>query len=328
MNVLLIGGTGNLSADFAAALHEQGHTVGVVTRGQSPVPAHYRSVIADRRDLRAMREALRGFAPEVVVNFLGFQPEDVEADLELFAGRVTQYVFISSATVYAKPPPRLPIAEDCPLGNAYWDYARAKIACEERLRRAFAETGFPITIVRPSHTYSRRWVPNPFGSSAWNFAARIERGLPVVLPDTGETRWTLTAASDFAVGLAGLIGNARAIGEAVHITSEEALPWREIYAGIATALGVETTEVVPVPTEFICRVVPRLTGPLKGDKSHPGIFDNAKLRGLVPGFQCRKPFREGIAESVAWLRAHPEQWRLDPTLDAEMEAILAAWAKP
>lgn len=328
MRILFIGGTGNISAECAALLHQRGHDIYVVTRGRSPVPPHYHAVLADRRDPAGLRAALAAARPEVVINFLGYELADVQLDAQLLQGSVSQYLFISSATVYAKPPPKLPITEQTPLGNPFWDYAQKKIQCEQWLLEQWAEKRFPVTIVRPSHTYSCRWIPNPISSSSYTFAARLEQGKPVFVPDDGENPWTLTAASDFAVGLAGLVGRTEALGEAFHITSDEVLTWNQIYAEIAAALGVESPVILKVPTELICRVVPRMIGPLKGDKAHPGIFDNTKIKRFVPEFRCRKPFHEGIRESVAWLRAHPDQRIHNPEVDAVCDAVAAAWRQP
>jgi nucleoside-diphosphate-sugar epimerase len=249
----------------------------------------------------------------------------VQLDYALFNDAVRQYIFISSATVYAKPSARLPIAEDAPLGNIYWDYARRKLECEQWLLERWAETRFPVTIVRPSHTYSRRWIPNPVSSSSYTFAARLEQGRPVFVPDDGQNPWTLTAAADFALGLAGLVGNTQSVGEAFHITSDEVLTWNEICAEIAAALGVTSPKIVKIPTEFLCRVIPRLRGTLQGDKAHPGIFDNAKIKRFVPDFHCHEPFRVGVRESVAWLRANPSQQNLNPQIDTEIDSAIAAW---
>jgi nucleoside-diphosphate-sugar epimerase len=290
------------------------------------VPAQYTALVADRQDPAAMRAALQSARPDVALNFLGYELSDVQTDYELFRGVVRQYIFISSATVYAKPPPRLPITEATPLGNPLWDYAQKKLTCEQWLLGRFQEDGFPVTIVRPSHTYSHRWVPNGISSASYTFAARLERGQPVFVHDDGQTPWTLTAASDFALGLAGLVGNLATLGEAFHITSDEVTTWNQIYAEVAAALGVEAPQIVKIPTEFICQVAPQLTGTIKGDKAHPGIFDNAKLKRFVPGFACRKPLRTGVRESVSWLRAHPEQQNLKPELDELIQNVLAAWA--
>lgn len=277
-----------------------------------------------------MRAVLKGSAPDVVLNFLGYELEDVRLDFDLFYGEIKQYVFISSASIYAKPAPCLPLREDAPLSNPWWEYSRKKIACEQWLTEQFRQKHFPLTIVRPSHTYSKRWVPNPVSSASYTYAARLEQGKPVYVPDDGENPWTLTAASDFAVGLAGLIGNAAALGEAFHITSDEVLTWNQIVAEIASALGVSSPHVVRIPTDFICRMAPQMTGTLKGDKAHPGVFDNSKIKRFVPEFQALKPFRQGVRESIAWLRAHPEQQNLNPQLDTLCDDIVAAWrsAKP
>jgi len=325
--ILFIGGTGNISAECAAHLHERGHEILVVTRGRIAVPAEFRAIQADRKDLAAMRTALSGAQPDVVINFLGYDLADVQTDYELFKNAVQQYIFISSAAVYAKPPRQLPLTEESPQGNAWWDYAQKKSACEQWLRERWEQDQFPVTIVRPSHTYSKRWIPNPVSSSSYTFAARLEQGRPVFVPDDGQNPWTLTAATDFAAGLGGLVGQAGAAGEAFHITSDEVLTWNQICAEIAAGLGVSSPDIVRVPTEFICQTAPHLTGTLKGDKAHPGIFDNAKIKRFVPGFQCRKPFRVGVRESVAWLRAHPEQQNLNPQIDALCKQIVGAWRK-
>ncbi len=325
MDILFIGGTGNISAECVELLHRRGAQISVLSRGRRPVPDYCRAVVADRKNAASVRAALGNAHPEVVINFLGYELADVQLDYELFRGSTRHYVFISSATVYAKPPPRIPLTEDSPLGNPWWEYARKKLACEQWLLARRHESGFPVTIVRPSHTYSRRWVPNPVSSSSYSFARRLEHGKPVFVPDDGENPWTLTAASDFALGLAGLLGNAQALGEAFHITSDEVLSWNQIVAAIAEALGVHEPEVVKIPTDFICCHAPHLTGTLKGDKAHPGVFDNSKIKRLVPGFHCQKAFAVGVRESIAWLREHPAEQNLNPQVDATCDQAIAAW---
>ena len=327
MRILFIGGTGNISTECARVLHERGNEIAVLTRGRSAIPPEYRAVLADRKDLASMKRALLGVSPEVVINFLGYELTDLELDFALFQGALRQYIFISSATVYAKPPPKLPITEVGPFGNPWWEYAQKKWACEEWLTKKHAESGFPATIVRPSHTYSKIWVPNPVSSSSFTFAARLEQGKPVFVPDAGENPWTLTAASDFAVALAGLVLNPKAVGEAFHITSDEVLTWNQIVEEIAQAMGATSPLVLKVPTDFICRVAPQMTGSLKGDKALPGVFDNSKIKKFVPGFQCLKPFATGVRESVAWLRAHPEQQNLSAKVDALCDQMANAWQK-
>jgi nucleoside-diphosphate-sugar epimerase len=327
MRILFIGGTGNISAECAALLHERGHEISVVSRGRGPVPAEYHAIQADRKDGAALRAGLTGLQPEVVINFLGYDVPELQVDYELFNGRVRQYIFISTTAIYARPPAKLPLTEESPIGNPWWDYAQKKIACEEWLRQRREETGFPVTIVRPSHTYSKRWVPNPVSSGSYTFAARLEQGKPVYIHDDGEGLWTLTAASDFAVGLGGLVGKAEAIGETFHITSDEALTWNQIYADIAAAVRVRSPRVVKVPTDFICQVAPQMIGTLKGDKAHPGVFDNSKIKRFVPEFRCRTPFHPGARESVNWLRQHPEQQNLKPELDELIERVIREWER-
>lgn len=325
MKVLFLGGTGNISAECAALLHQRGHEVMVLSRGRAAVPPEYRALQADRKDAEAMRQVLRAAQPDAVINFIGYEVADVEVDHALFRDQVRQYVFVSSTTVYAKPAPRLPLTEDAPLGNPWWDYAQKKIACEQWLRERWEQDQFPVTIVRPSQTYSKLWVPNPVSSASFTFATRLEQGRPVFVPDQGENPWTLTAASDFAVGLCGLVGNPATLGEAFHITSDEVLTWNQICAAIAEAVGAKSPDIVRVPTDFICQVAPRLTGNLKGDKAHPGVFDNAKIKRFVPEFGCRIPFHDGVRASVEWLRAHPEQQNLNPEIDALCDAVATAW---
>jgi nucleoside-diphosphate-sugar epimerase len=325
MIILFIGGTGNISADCAELLHKRGHQILILSRGQNQVPPEYRAVQADRKNPEAMRAALKGLEPEIVINFLGYELSDVEADCTLFNGHIRQYIFISSATVYEKPPRKIPVTEDALLENRWWDYAQKKIACENSLQQRSKESQFPLTIVRPSHTYSKLWVPNAISSSSYTFASRLEQGKPVFVHDNGETPWTLTASSDFAVGLAGLVGNEKAIGEAFHITSDEVLTWNQIYGEIADAVGAKSPQILKIPTDFVCKIAPELTGNLKGDKVHPGVFDNSRIKRFVPDFRARKPFRIGVRESVEWLRAHPEQQNLSPKVDGMIESVIAAW---
>lgn len=327
MKVLFIGGTGNISEACAKLLAEGGHQVTVVTRGHSPVPAEYHPLRADRRKLHQMQTALQGRDLEIVVNFLGYDLTDLEVDYVLFKDRVRQYVFISSAAVYAKPPPRLPITEAGPFGNPWWDYAQKKLACEGWLKEKAQATGFPMTIVRPSLTYSQRWIPNPISSSSFTFARRFEQDRPVFIHDDGENPWTLTHTSDFAMGLVGLLGNPAAIGESFHITGDEVHTWNEIYAEIAAALGVKMPEVVKIPADFICNVAPEFTGTLKGDKAHPGVFDNSRIKRVVPEFRARKGLAEGLRESVNWLREHPEHQNLKPELDQVIDRVIQEWRK-
>src|ERR1051326_128502 len=324
MTILFIGGTGNISAECVAPLIQRGHEVIVLSRGHRAVPRGCRAIQADRKNRGSLQAATAGLRPEIVINFLGYELSDVETDFQLFNGGIRQYIFISSATVYAKPPTKLPITEDGQLGNVWWEYAQKKLDCERWLLERWEQTKFPFSIGRPSHTYSKRWVPNPVSSSSFTFAARLAAGKPVYVPDQGENPWTLTAAADFAVGLAGLVGREEVIGEAFHITSDEVLTWNQIVEEVADALDVSSPQVVKVPTGTICRIAPQMVGTLKGDKAHPGVFDNSKIKRFVPEYQCRILFRQGVRESIAWLRAHPEQQNLNPQIDALCDAVIAA----
>ncbi|MDD5522356.1 MAG: NAD-dependent epimerase/dehydratase family protein [Kiritimatiellae bacterium] len=325
MKILFIGGTGNISTDCAELLHKRGHEIIVVNRGNNPVPPLYRSIIADRKDPAAMKKALENIKVDVVINFLGYVVPDVEIDFKLFQGRIRQYIFISSATVYRIPHRILPMTENTPLGNPYSDYAQNKEKCEAWLMEKFRKEGFPVTIIRPSHTYSRIWIPNPIASAGYTFAARLEEGRPVYLHNNGENPWTLTATTDFAVGLAGLAGNEKAIGETFHITSDEALPWYKIYEEVAAAVGAEDPVIFKIPADFICEKFPELTGGLKGDKAEPAIFDNSKIKKFVPDFACKKSIRQGIRESVEWMRAHPGPRNHNPKVDYFCDKVVAAW---
>jgi nucleoside-diphosphate-sugar epimerase len=330
MKILFLGGTGNISSACAALLQQKGHAIFVLTRGRSDVPAEYTSIVADRTDVEAMRGAVRKAAPDIVINFIGFDVPDVRTDFEVFSGSIAQYVFISSTTVYQKPAPILPMTEETPLENQWWDYAQKKIACEKWLREKNEREHFPLTIVRPSHTYSKRWVPNPIASSSYTFAARIRDGKPIMVPDEGENPWTMTAASDFAEGLAGLVANPRALHEAVHITSDEVLTWNTICHEIQDACNElqkqhSRAAIWKIPTDFICEANPDLAGNLKGDKSCPAVFDNSKIKRLVPGFSARKTFRQGVRESVEWLEQNPDQQNLNPKVDEMIERVIDRW---
>ena len=318
MKVLFIGGTGNISTDCAALLHQRGHEITVVTRGHVSVPAAYRAVQADRRD----RTALAGITADVVINFLGYDLPDVETDYAVFAGKIRQYIFISSATVYAKPHRYLPINEKVPLGNLFSDYAKKKLAMEQWLA---AHPDFPVTIVRPSHTYGCRWFPNVVSSAGWTFPARLEAGQPVFLPSDGANPWTLTHTTDFAVGLAGLVGNTAAVGEVFHITSDASLSWNRIYELTAEALGARLPVVERIPVEFLCAHFPEFIGGIRGDKAEPGVFDNSKIKRFVPDFVCRKSFAAGIRESVAWYAAHPGAKIVVDKTNALFDRVIAAW---
>ena len=326
MRVLFIGGTGNISIAATRLLAERGVDVTVLNRGQSDVvlPDGVRRIRADVRDRASVADAVRGEEFDVVVDWLAFVPEHVELDIELFGGRVSQYVFISSATVYRKPSPFFPLVEEAPLGNPDWAYARNKIACEERLRREHEEKGFPATIVRPSHTYGETWIPTALAGQDYTVVDRMLRGKSTVVHDDGESLWTLTHNTDFAQAFAGILGNADAVGESFHITSDEALTWNKITETVAAAVGLEP-RIVHIPSAFIASVDPELGEGLLGDKAHSLVFDNTKIKRFVPDFEAVVPFAEGIARSLAWFDADPARKAVDEERNALLDRVVDAF---
>ena len=260
------------------------------------------------------------------MDFLAYRPEQVELATSAFAGRTGQYVFIGTAAAYDKPNARLPLTEDAPLANPFWEYARLKIACEERVLQAHRGRGVPTTIVRPSYTYGPTWIPSGFGGQDYTVVDRMRRGLQVVCHGDGTALWGMTHNSDFAVGLVGLLGRSEAIGEAFHITTDELLTWDAIYGAIARAAGVEA-KLVHVPSALIAAVVPERGAGLLGDKAHSSVFDNSKLRRLVPEFQPRVTFAEGVARSVAWFDADPSRRVVSAVANDSIERVLAAWGR-
>ncbi len=323
MNVLLIGGTGNLSSETLGALQARGDTVTVLTRGRTALPAGARHVRADRNDPAAFRKTLATFSGDAVINFLGFKETDCQVDYAALRGRIGQYVFISSATVYEKPHRRLPLTEDTPLGNPFSDYARDKIACETFLRNVHAPD-FPVTIVRPSHTFGRQWIPSPLNGSDYTVAARIAAGKPVIVHDDGRSLWTLTAASDFAAGLAGLVGHPKAEGETFHITTDQVLTWDCIYFELGLALG-RAPRIEHIPSAFLAEQWPEARAKLQGDKCEPGVFDNTKIKCFLPQFECRTSFRQAIRESVAWFQADSARMAIDIDQERRIDDLIRAW---
>lgn len=326
MKVLFIGGTGVISREAAALAVREGIDLTLLTRGLDttrPLPGGARVLRADIRDRGAVARALAGQSFDAAVDWIAYEPHHVRADIDLFAGRVGQYVFISSASAYQTPPDRLPVTEATPLANPFWEYARQKIECERLLERARHDEKFPVTIVRPSHTYDATKVPLPGGGTTLE---RMRGGKPVPVPGDGTSLWTLTHARDFARGFVPLLGNARAVGEAVHITSDEWLTWNRIYAILAEALGIEP-RLVHVPSELVHACDPRFGAGLLGDKSHSRIFDNGRIRQLAPGFRCDTPFAAGAREIVAWHGADPARGAVDPAVERLIERVLAAYGR-
>ena len=328
MNVLFVGGTGLISSACTDAAVEAGHDVWILNRGTTgnvAIRPEVRSMHADVRDEEAVRAAVRGLALDVVVDFLAFTVEDVERDLRVFP-ELEQFVFVSSASAYEKPPSNWLITESTPLANPFWQYSRDKIACEQRLAVARSETGCPVTVVRPSLTYGPSQIPVCVGSWAhpYTIVERMRAGKPVIVPGDGTAIWTVTHNRDFARAFVPLIGNAAAIGESLHITSDEALTWNRIYSDVADAAGVEV-RFVHVPTDALIAADPDLEGTLWGDKVHSTVFDNSKLKRLVPGFAAEIPFRDGIRETVAWFDADERRRTVDAAAGEQWDRIVAVY---
>jgi len=326
MRVLFIGGTGFISTAVSRQAIAQGFELYLLNRGLRPVqlPGSH-SLTADIHKLEDVRATLQGLEFDVVVDWIAYAPDDIERDLALFRDRVKQYVFISSASAYQKPPAHYLITESTPLYNPYWEYSRNKIACEERLMQAYRDEGFPVTIVRPSLTYDPNFPIAIGGWGCYTLADRLIKGRPIIVHGDGSSLWVITHADDFGRGFLGLLGNGRALGHAFHITSDEVLTWDQIYQTIAEALGVEAN-IVHIPSDFIARVAPQLAGSLLGDKTWSVVFDNSKIKAFVPGFQASIPFRDGIRRTLAWFAADERRRRIDEAVNAEMDRILKVYA--
>lgn len=322
MKVLFIGGTGIISSACSALALERGIDLWLLNRGQShrPEPEGAHVVHGNIRDPDSVRAVLGSEHFDAVVDWIAFTPDHIETDLEIFRGRTDQFVFISSASAYQTPPASLPVTEDTPLENPFWQYSRDKIACEDRLMQAHRDEAFPVTVVRPSHTYDRTVVPL---SGHYTPLARMKAGKPIVNHGDGASLWTLTHHTDFARGFVGLLGNPGAIGEAFHITADFYYSWDQIAFELARALGVKA-EIVHVPSDTIASHDPDLGAGLLGDKTHSMIFDNAKVKALVPDFECRIPFSQGADEIVAWFEADPARQTIDTEYDALCDRLIAA----
>ena len=328
MKILLIGGTGTISSAITRQLAEGDHELWLLNRGsrKDEVPAGVRQVICDVNDEAEVLRQLGDQVFDAVCEFIGFLPSQVARDIRLFDGRTRQYVYISSASAYKKPASSHVITEGTALANPYWEYSRNKIACEELLMKTYREEGFPVTIVRPSHTYCERAVPVSVHGlqGSWQVLRRMQEGKPVLVQGDGSSLWTLTWNEDFARGFIGLLGNPKAIGEAFQIMSDEQLTWNQIYQCVANALGV-TFKPYYVSSEFRAAVAPKawdFTGNLLGDKSVTVVFDCTKLKRAVPGFCATTRFDEGVRRCVAYIQNHPELQVEDPEFDAWCDRVI------
>ncbi len=330
MRALFIGGTGLISSACADLGLERGLELALLNRGRSEkysLPEGARLLAGDvHGDPAALEGLLDGERFDVVVDWIAYTPEDVERDIHLFSGKTGQFVFISSASAYQKPPAHYLITEDTPLDNPFWQYSRDKIACETRLMQEYRDHGFPVTIVRPSLTYGPSQIPLCVGSweHPYTVIARMRRGEKIIVPGDGTSLWVLTWNGDFAKGFIGLLGNGRALGQAYTITSDEVLTWNQIYAEVGRALDVEP-DFVHVPSDLIAAYDPHATGSLIGDKANSAVFDNSKIKALVPDFVCTVPWAEGLRRSLAWFEADPARRTIDAAADRLWDTILTAY---
>jgi nucleoside-diphosphate-sugar epimerase len=322
MKVLFIGGTGFISTAVSWLAIERGIELYHLNRGRQEIEVRgAKQLTADVNDAEQARRVLGDQKFDVVVDWVAYTPAHIERDLALFRGRCRQYIFISSASAYQKPPAHYVITESTPLANPYWQYSRDKIACEELLNREYRERGFPATIVRPSLTYDRQLPIAIGGWGCYTLIDRLRRGKPIIVHGDGSSLWVVTHAEDFGRGFLGLVGNWQAIGQAFHITTDEVLTWNQLYKTIADAAGAEP-KMVHIASEEIARVEPEMTGGLLGDKSWSVVFDNTKIKAFVPTYQAVIPFREGIRRTIAWFDADPKRQRIDEAVNRQMDHIL------
>jgi nucleoside-diphosphate-sugar epimerase len=330
MKVLFIGGTGLISTACTHLAIERGVDLYLLNRGQrqADIPPQARVINADIRHPDQAAAALRGQTFDCVVNFICFTPQQVEADIHLFAGKIGHYIFISSASAYQKPVTNYLITESTPLANPHWEYSRQKIAAEERVIREYRDKNFPGTIVRPSLTYGPTMIPQAMGSWAhpWTNVDRILRGKPILVHGDGTSLWVTTHNTDFAKGLHGLLANHQTIGHVFHITSDEVLNWNQIYQTVGRAVGVEP-KLAHVASEFIIKHRPEEEGSLLGDKSHSVVFDNSKLKRFVPGFVATTSLAEGTKMSIDWFSAHPDRQKVDAEANHWIDGVIAAHAR-
>lgn len=324
MKVLFIGGTGIISSAVSQLALESGIELYHFNRGKSHRKIEgVNNITGNIRNVKETKQILTDYSFDVVVNWISFTPEHVQSDIEIFTGKTKQYIFISSASAYEKPISKLPITEETPLINPFWQYSRDKAACEKILMNEFITNNFPVTIVRPSHTYDNTLIPNDWG---YTILDRMLKGKKIIIHGDGTSLWVLTHNTDFAVGFVGLFGKKEAIGEAFHITSDELLTWNQIYQMLADELGV-SLNAVHIPSDFIAKYNPEHGAGLLGDKSHSVIFDNSKIKKLVPELQCKIPFSEGAKEIVSWYKNNKDWQVVKEEINTTIEKIIQAYER-
>ena len=331
MKVLFIGGTGNISTPVSQVALGMGHELWHLNRGNREPLAGARQITADISNPEQAAAALKGHKWDVVVNWIAYVPGDIRRDYELFRDTAAQYIFISSASAYQKPPLGPVITESTPLKNPVWQYSRDKIACEDLLVKLYRENDFPMTIVRPSHTYYSVIPVSLGGWEEFTVIHRMRKGMPVVVHGDGTSLWTMTHAIDFANGFNGIMGHPAAIGEAYHITSDEALSWNRIYETVAQAAG-GSAQLVHIASETISDYAdrhgyPSVRGTLLGDKSHTALFDNTKIKRLVPGYTATIPFHEGIRQTIGWFDADPARRVVSEVTNRFLDGLIRDYGK-
>lgn len=328
MKILLIGGTGTISSAVSELLLSRNNELFILNRGKtkSDLPEGVNKIEADINDEEKVKNSLKDLTFDVVVNFIVFTENHARRDYRLFKDKTKQYIFISSASAYEKPPKNYVITEKTPLSNPYWEYSRNKIACEKYYYKLLNEGVFPVTVVRPSHTYGKKSIPLGIhgNKGSWQTAKRMIENKPVIIHGDGTSLWTMTHNTDFAKGFAGIAGNLDTIGESFHITSDEVLTWNDIYKYVSKALGVKLN-AVHVSSEMLIKTKKYdFTGTLLGDKSNCSVFDNTKLKKYVPGFEAQTDFKKGIKETVEHIKSHPELQIQDPEFDLWCDDIVDA----
>jgi len=330
MKILFIGGSGLISSACSDEAVMRGYELTLLNRNVSrkyPEPRGAQMLMGDvHGDEATLSQLLGGTHFDVVVDWIAYTPEDIERDIRLFTGKIDQFVFISSASAYQKPPAHYVITEETPLENPFWDYSRNKIACEARLLQEYRQSGFPVTIVRPSLTYGPSQIPLCVGSwqHPYTIIDRIKKGRKIIIPGDGTSLWVLTWNGDFAKGLLGLLGCGQAIGQAYHITSDEVLTWNQIYAEVGRAVGMDLN-IVHMPSDLIAAYDPEATGSLIGDKANSAIFDNHKIKQLVPDFVCTVPWSEGVRRAIAWHESDPLRCSIDNEANGVWDRIIRAY---
>lgn len=332
MKLLFIGGTGLISSACSELAVSRNCDLFILNRSISkmhPVPEGAVLLKGDiKSDMDRLSTLLSSHHFDAVVDFIAFTVEDIERDLALFRDKTEQFVFISSASAYQKPPGNYLITEDTPLENPYWQYSRDKIACEERLNEAYREVGFPTTIIRPSLTYGPSQIPFCIGSwqHPWTVIDRMKKGRKIIVPGDGSSLWVMTWNADFAKGLVGLLGNKNAIGEVFQITSDEVLTWDQIYREAFTALGIDPN-IVHIPSELISAYWPDAVGSLIGDKANSVVFNNSKIKKFVPDFKCDVNWAEGLRKSIAWYESHPIFQTIDEEMNDLFDTMIAGYER-